>query len=436
MAKAISDRYGMFRVGQPQLHIDSRAHLIAVQEAGQAFEYGNMVVAQDLRNAGLEMEKSYLTVGDDRVSELCRGNEADGWIPLDQSFSSGAASAPGHVACLPGDMQVRASGILAMMKRWYNGDLVIIHTASGKELSCTPNHPILTPVGWVAACLLDKGDHIISNSLDQRVTPGNMNYQDMPARIEDIAEAFGCLQEVTATPMPMTAKDFHGDGIGSEVAVVWANRLLWNCRDSAILQHDCKFCFSRRNVTPIALYADGDLTPFLDSPDSPSLGEVGGFGVSSILFGRSLGHHQSIGDKRGAVLDARFEQAVLNNTPAYTEDMTEAQLRFSRQIASNQFFDGHRLAALRVGLGGMPFAPHSSQVQMLQYGTDVDSQGIGNLLHCLAGMIFLDEIVGIERHQFAGHVYNLQTRSGWYSANDIITHNCRCCTLYRRKGAA
>jgi len=98
-AKAITDRFTEFRIGQPQKHIQSRAHLIAVQESAQAYEHGNMIVARDLEDAGLEMEKSWLTVGDDRVSDLCRGNQAEGWIPLNQMFSSGADRVPGHVAC-------------------------------------------------------------------------------------------------------------------------------------------------------------------------------------------------------------------------------------------------------------------------------------------------------------------------------------------------
>jgi len=98
-AKAITDRFTEFRLGQPQQHIQSRAHLIAVQESAQAYEQGNMIVARDLEHAGLEMEKSWLTVGDDRVSDLCRGNEVEGWIALNQIFSGGTDSAPGHVAC-------------------------------------------------------------------------------------------------------------------------------------------------------------------------------------------------------------------------------------------------------------------------------------------------------------------------------------------------
>jgi hypothetical protein len=52
------------------------------------------------------------------------------------------------------------------------------------------------------------------------------------------------------------------------------------------------------------------------------------------------------------------------------------------------------------------------------------------------GSVSLDDIVDVNIRNFAGHVYNLETPTGWYVANDsvahkntdtgIIVHNCRC----------
>lgn len=99
MARAITARYSEFAVGRPQLHIDSRAHMIAVTEVGNAYAEGNLQVAQGLAAAGIPMEKRWDTVGDERVSELCQGNEAAGWIPLEEAFPSGHMRPLGHPAC-------------------------------------------------------------------------------------------------------------------------------------------------------------------------------------------------------------------------------------------------------------------------------------------------------------------------------------------------
>jgi len=88
-AEALTERFQEFAVGQLQSHIDSRAHLIAVTETGNAYAEGNLLVAQELKAAGLDMEKAWDTVGDGKVSEGCRENEAAGWIKVEQAFPSG-----------------------------------------------------------------------------------------------------------------------------------------------------------------------------------------------------------------------------------------------------------------------------------------------------------------------------------------------------------
>ena len=98
-AKALSDRFGEFAVGRPQQHIDSRAHLVAVTEAAHAYEAGNRMVVDDLIAAGLTMEIRWLNVGDNRVSEGCRANGAEGWIPATSTFQSGHQHPPRFPGC-------------------------------------------------------------------------------------------------------------------------------------------------------------------------------------------------------------------------------------------------------------------------------------------------------------------------------------------------
>lgn len=88
-AQAISARFREFAVGRPQAHIDSRAHLIAVTEAGEAYMAGQYQTVQQLAGSGLVVEKAWSTIGDDRVSDGCQENEAAGWIAYDAAFPSG-----------------------------------------------------------------------------------------------------------------------------------------------------------------------------------------------------------------------------------------------------------------------------------------------------------------------------------------------------------
>lgn len=89
LARRITDRYEEMAAGKPQLHIDSRAHLIAVTEVGEAYSAGNLMAGQALEDDGIPMEKAWDTVGDGRVSDGCDENAAAGWLPLAAAFPSG-----------------------------------------------------------------------------------------------------------------------------------------------------------------------------------------------------------------------------------------------------------------------------------------------------------------------------------------------------------
>lgn len=107
MARAITDRYEEFAVGRPQLHIRSRAHMIAVTETGNAYEEGSRQVVQRLQDHGLEMEKFWLTSGGPVCEKICLPNNAAGWIPVADVFPSGHDRPLGHPACRCGALYRR-----------------------------------------------------------------------------------------------------------------------------------------------------------------------------------------------------------------------------------------------------------------------------------------------------------------------------------------
>lgn len=76
-----------------------RAKLVAVTEMGNAYQRGNLIVGLDLADAGLQMEKSWLTRGDDLVDPHCKANQDDGWIDVTKAHSSGAMTPLDHPRC-------------------------------------------------------------------------------------------------------------------------------------------------------------------------------------------------------------------------------------------------------------------------------------------------------------------------------------------------
>jgi uncharacterized protein with gpF-like domain len=100
VARAIAAKYDEYAVPvtRPR-HIRNRAELIAVTEAAEAYETGNRLVIDEMTAVGLEMEMSWSTVGDERVSDGCIANAAVGWIPVDEPFPSGHQHAPRFPGC-------------------------------------------------------------------------------------------------------------------------------------------------------------------------------------------------------------------------------------------------------------------------------------------------------------------------------------------------
>lgn len=92
LAAALRKLFKGFITPVRQRHLRDRAELIAVTEVGQAYIDGQMDLGRRREAAGVAIEKSWLTVGDDRVSEGCRENQAQGWLPFAQAFKSGHAS--------------------------------------------------------------------------------------------------------------------------------------------------------------------------------------------------------------------------------------------------------------------------------------------------------------------------------------------------------
>ena len=261
------------------------------------------------------------------------------------------------------------SNIRAVTVRDYVGDVVAILTASGKELTGTPNHPVATRSGWVALAELYVGMDVLSSTGPEwEVTSVHPHEDHVPPTIEQVAQTFS----MAFDPMPTCPQDFHGDGAGSEVHVVLADGLLGYDVESLCPKHAAEFQFGRRDVAAeSAFQAPSAGLKLGDSGLPPSDGVVSGSGPAGAFLGQQLAH---VGT--------------------------------------------HSLA-------GSPSLDSISDEDP-RYGRAADSEGFCERLHALTREVSADQIVEVRRYPFSGHVYNLETVDGWFIGNGIITHNCGC----------
>ena len=72
-----------------------RSELVARTETANALSQASLDSMADMGIDG----KEWVTAGDDEVSEECQGNEAEGVIPVGQTFSGGVDAPPQHPDC-------------------------------------------------------------------------------------------------------------------------------------------------------------------------------------------------------------------------------------------------------------------------------------------------------------------------------------------------
>lgn len=282
-----------------------------------------------------------------------------------------APKPPFHPHCLPGDALITASGrITAVSKRWYDGDMAVITTATGQKLAATINHPVLTPQGWIAIGALQIGDQVVCRVGGDGPMIGDHQHQNMPACIAEIADSFFGSSQVTTREVPLATEDFHGDGMAGQIAVIGADGELWNRLDAASNEA------VKYNSFVFATDADTLLGERIIDLRSKALGlsayrRVSGLYPFSFEFWRRL--------------------------------IALELLRFAHCAKLNPFFQK------------TPFDDISTNLQFLSEAQDRASS-----------RVFIDDVVNINIQSWHGLVYNLETEQSHYTSNNIITHNCYC----------
>lgn len=372
---------------------NARAVRIARTETIGAWNAGKFDAAtalpEDLRPAG----KTWRATHDLRTRDAHA--DADGQtVPLGSTFIVGGEllrypgdpiGAPGNVInCFPGSTPVVApSGVRRVYRRWYEGPLVKIRTLGGVELSATPNHPLLTPHGWVAAQDVQVGEHLVGSPVAEWVGRGDPDVEDAPATFEEIYAA-----TLKAGEQPRVVRggvDFHGDVVEGEVEVVTVDPFL----DLVVATVD-------------------QATPSEGLDEQELVGLHGGQRLRSCPSG-------GVGGGPSVVVQAGSRVAGSRSTPGLVGSRGEALALLKRRVSHP---DRHGSPT--------PARGDTSGEQSAADGRPTDPEAVREALLGFAGEVTRYEVVDVDVCAFSGHVFNLETVDGWYIANCIASSNCRC----------
>lgn len=311
-------------------------------------------------------------------------------VPVGDTFSVGGfqLAFPGDpsgppqevIQCVIGSTEVRWPGQLihGTTRRAHRGPVVQLLTAEGHDLTVTPNHPVLTPKGYVPAGLLRPGQYVMGADKSPAPEVGHA-----PSSAEQVHSAFsqaGEPERVMGSRM-----DFHGDGADSEVEVVGANGYLPthpNISGRRYVQEQALVRLSDRerplsglsSAVVLRLPVPGD---FPEEILADTL--VSRRGERPALGGAEPGHPEPVRITTAADFKAQLSQAPDDGRTAEAD------------------FPAHLQYALAAGM-----APR--------------------------------EIVQVNRSTGSHWVYNLSTSDHWFTGSGIVLHNCRCTLLLVEPG--
>lgn len=329
-----------------------------------------------------------------------------------------------EVFCFPGDSVVPfADGVEIAYRRWYVGELIEVVTASGETLRGTPNHPVLTSHGWKALGILNKGDDVIKRVGE--VINTLVSAKDKDDAVPTIAKVFGSLAE-SGVPEVRSgqSKQFHGDGRTGNVDIVRAARPLQFCKHTALDKGFQDFAFTHSGNTrprggPFDFFSHRGLSSFACLISSLSAG--------GMLFRRLVGCYEYVRLLLTPRLNAYAADGFDNASSGYSTFLGKRKNAFPGKMVFRKASAIKGCNPIYVG----EISPlDESRIPSIVEGCNGDAKAVSDFMEALPFAAQTDNVVSVNRVDFAGHVYNLQTRMGWYVTNNIITHNCRCYVVY------
>ncbi len=348
-------------------------------------------------------------VDDDRICEECLALDGKTWS---RDEFPGALWPPLHFSCFPGDVRV-AANVVAGTRMLYAGQVIELETRRGNRLTVTPNHPIATPAGFIAARDLHKGAEVLTHctGAEKMITSADAgpaleasDDQHEPARIDEV---FGALVHAFGVrTAEVGGHDLHGDAQGGNghIEVAMADRVLRGCvagergGDGEDLRLETADAGDGSGMT------SGDVVLDRVGADRAAAGAL-----------HPLGGGQELRSSPASFLAAHDSPTARRVCCAeLTLDSAAVELEYGP------------LNALRVGATSRLDA---ALTELSAQGVAADAGFFRELLERNPALVALDEIVDVRKSDWSGHVFDLQSTTGVIVAGGLLVSNCRCSVI-------
>lgn len=312
-------------------------------------------------------------------------------------------AAVGSCGCFVGSTRVASRSVELAYRRWYEGRVVHIVTRYN-DVTVTQNHPVLVlGRGWIAAELLAKGDHVV-HAGGRELEPAVVPHDQDRVPIQDVFEALRVSGRLVRRAG--ARHQFHGDGSTEDVDIVGTDCGLSTYLKAVALHGVRQPSFAAAPQVLPLLGSDGTLSVFVTQRIELSRDPCSSFLVSqepTLLKPES---------------DGGAADVVSPGEPFGC---------FPRRVSSRDILGGqreHRLSLVSAKVLGILVQDTSFTKTVLDRRVR-HTERVGEIENSLSSTVSADEVLYVERNRWSGHVYNLQTSSGWYTAdNGMVAKNC------------
>ena len=352
--------------------------------------------------------------------------------------------------CVAGDTRLTGPGVSHVARRWHHGRWAELRTVSGRVVTVTADHKVLTRRGWIAAEDITPGDDLIGYVADvegpsprSRVVP---DVQDVPPTVDEV---FGSLYEVASqSGMVTRVVNLDSEGIESEVEVVLPDRALQDRLQPAQSQFLREVLLKLSDDTLAALADAGVLGQFIIGPVRASGSENGrdasskvdlahegdpnnpSFGLGSQCPAGSLDRLPDDGG-RGVPSLCKGQEG---SSPLILRPQNQAvTVDVETPRASNgcQLVESTAAGVVALDLDAdttsfrAPTNAHPNPNERLANdspGTSVPPRKFGDA--DTAPVLFsYDRCIGVDVVTRSAHAYDYTTATGWMVANGLVIHN-------------
>ena len=393
----------------------NRTRMIARTEVSRAHHQATIAEYRQAEVEGVDVEAEWETSGLDNVCDECNDMADGGPYTLDEIEDM----IPAHPQCCIAETLVIAPGVLGAIRTWYEGPIVEMTFSDGTRLSVTPNHMLLTPSGFARTDDLREGDDVLCRAPTNRESSCAPHDHWKPVAIGQVFESFLKSGTVSTRRMPVAPEDLHGDALFAkgEVDVVRTNGLLRDNGEAGAAE----IC-SEPLLAGVERCAEFlgrcDLAAMLEGLSLATDCGVGGERAKSALLWGKRRHMQGHGLAHGPTRNTLLSQTTVNHDAFHAETFSNALDRLSTGVSADDVVNVQLVSI--VGSGDpQPVKPSVDRLSG-------NAQKIGQVCGGFSRLVTMRKVIKINRREFSGHVFDLQTQSTLYICGGAVSSNCAC----------